>query len=76
MAANTDDPNSMFKLGICYKNSIGDEKNSLISIQYFEKAAQLLNSDAINCLASCYKRGEGVEKIDQNQLNSFKSQQS
>lgn len=61
-----DDKNKLgkvyYKMGFYYKQGIGVQQDSNEAVNYWEKAVELGNSDAMYKLALCYKYGKGVEQ--------------
>ena len=53
---------SQRKLGLCYYNGNGVEKDFSKAVYWSQKAAEAGNSGAQNNLAICYKHGDGVEQ--------------
>ena len=50
------------KLGHCYQNGIGIEKDVKKAVELYQKAAEQGNADAQNALGVCYQDGIEVEK--------------
>ncbi|RIB05600.1 hypothetical protein C2G38_2047481, partial [Gigaspora rosea] len=56
------DPEQLRTLGYNYQHGIGVEKDEKKAFEYYIKAAELGNSDAMNDLFLCYYYGIGVER--------------
>jgi TPR repeat protein len=53
---------AIFELGNCYRNGWGVKKDPVAARQYFETAANLGDTDAMNEVAWCYLEGFGGKK--------------
>ncbi|KAL0251008.1 hypothetical protein GEMRC1_000222 [Eukaryota sp. GEM-RC1] len=53
----------MNNLGDCYENGI--QKDDATAVYWYQKAADLGNSDAMFTLGFCYENGQGIQKITQ-----------
>ncbi|THC98515.1 hypothetical protein EYZ11_002023 [Aspergillus tanneri] len=53
---------AMFELGNCFRNGWGVQKDPVAARQYFETAANLGDTDAMNETAWCYLEGFGGKK--------------
>ena len=58
------------RLGCCYGNGEGVEKDEAESVKWYRKAAEQGNADAQYNLGCCYDNGHGVEK-DQVEAYAF-----
>ncbi|RIB25227.1 hypothetical protein C2G38_2013067, partial [Gigaspora rosea] len=56
------DSTQLFTLGHNYRNGIGVEKDEKKAFEYYMKAAELGNSNAMQCVSSCYRYRAGVER--------------
>lgn len=64
-AAHLGQPHSMNRLGYCYLEGLGVEKNGYEAFKWFSSATEINNIDAINNLGLCYIQGIGT-KVDQD----------
>ncbi|KAL2870075.1 tetratricopeptide repeat protein [Aspergillus lucknowensis] len=53
---------AIFELGNCFRNGWGVKKDAVAARQYFETAANLGDTDAMNEIAWCYLEGFGGKK--------------
>lgn len=53
---------AIFELGNCFRNGWGVKKDPAAARQYFETAANLGDTDAMNEVAWCYLEGFGGKK--------------
>lgn len=53
---------AIFELGNCFRNGWGVQKDPTAARQYFETAANLGDTDAMNEVAWCYLEGFGGKK--------------
>src|SRR5437879_2992662 len=58
--AETGDARAQFRLGFCYANGQGVEKDSAEAVKWFRKAADQNDAPAQSFLGFCYSNGEGV----------------
>ncbi|KAF0486653.1 SEL1 protein [Gigaspora margarita] len=56
------DAEQLFTLGYNYRHGIGVEKDEKKAFEYYMKAAELGNSDAMQNVSNCYYYGNGVER--------------
>ena len=61
-AAEQNDADAQFRLGTCYYNGIGVEKDVVEAVKWWRKAAEQNNADAQFGLGYCYVYGWGVPK--------------
>ncbi|KAL7720439.1 Protein kinase domain-containing protein [Entamoeba marina] len=59
---NTNYPDVLYELGLCYHNNILVEKDINKAIEYYERAANLNNSNALYNLGIIFSNGDGIEK--------------
>ena len=59
-ATQHDDCESQYFLGVCYLFGKGVEKNHSAAFEWFKKAADKNNVDALNALGYCYAKGIGT----------------
>ena len=52
----------MSNLGMCFYSGEGVEKNFIKAVEWYTKAAEKGNSDAMYNLGLCFHHGRGVEK--------------
>ena len=62
MEANNGKVRAMFNLGWCYQNGVGVEQSAEQAVKWYQKAADLNNTDAMFKLGVRYQNGEGVEQ--------------
>ena len=62
MAANQNDAESLYELGVCYAFGIGVKADTIKANQIWLKAANLGNTSAMYNLALSYENGWGIEK--------------
>ncbi|KAI9894168.1 MAG: hypothetical protein M1814_004022 [Vezdaea aestivalis] len=53
---------AIFELANCFRNGWGVDKDSVAAKMYYETAANLGDTDAMNEVAGCYERGDGTKK--------------
>ena len=53
---------AIFELGNCFKNAWGVKKDPVAAKQYYETAANLGDTDAMDAVAWCYLEGFGTKK--------------
>jgi len=53
---------AIFELGNCFRNGWGVEKDPVAARQFYETAANLGDTDAMNEIAWCYLEGFGGKK--------------
>lgn len=61
-AEKYDSAEAQLRLGLCYAEGKGNEKNMVEAAKWYRKAAEQGNADAQNRLGVRYDRGEGVSK--------------
>lgn len=61
MAAERGEADAQYRLGNCYAEGKGVEKNDAEAVKWYRKAAEQGNVDAQYWLGSCYFNGDGVE---------------
>ena len=59
-AAELNDSNSLYNLGVIYEAGNGEPTNSSKAKEYYEKAEKLNNSNALVNLGLMYEEGHGV----------------
>ena len=72
-AANQDHANAQYRLGLCYLDGIGVERDLKAAVGWFEKAAAQNHIPAQNRLGLCYQEGQGVKKDLQEARRLFRS---
>ncbi|KAF3928280.1 hypothetical protein AA313_de0208665 [Arthrobotrys entomopaga] len=55
---------AIFELGNCYRHGWGTEKDPVAAFNYYQTAANLGDTDAMNETAWCYLNGYGMKKKD------------
>lgn len=55
---------AIFELGNCFRHGWGTEKDPVAAFNYYQTAANLGDTDAMNETAWCYLNGYGVKKKD------------
>ena len=50
------------RIGILYGEGLGVDKDHILALKYFNKAAQLGDKEAMFCLGIAYENGYGVER--------------
>lgn len=65
------DVNSQYKLGVCYKDGDGVEKDYHEAVKWFTKAAESNHAKALRALGICYFNGEGVDNNYEKALSIF-----
>ncbi len=60
-AANQGHVEALYKLGVCYEQGIGIEKNETIAVEFYKKAVECDHIDSKFKLAECYRMGKGIE---------------
>lgn len=59
----------MNMLELCYYHGEGVKQDRKEAVEYYQKAVELENSEAMINLGNCYSYGKGVKKIIQKQNN-------
>jgi TPR repeat protein len=62
---------AMYELANCFRNGWGIKKDPAAAKQYYETAANLGDTDAMNEVAWCYTEGFGTKKDKVRQLLLF-----
>lgn len=60
-AANQGHVEALYKLGVCYEQGIGIERNEKIAVELYKKAIKYNHIDSQFKLAECYKFGKGIK---------------
>lgn len=68
-AAEQDDFEALYRLGVCHENGHGVEKNLSRAFELYHQAAQEGVTEAMAAVNRCYRNGIGVEKNRQNADN-------
>ena len=63
-AAEQEQADAQWALGVCYDDGEGVEQNLEVAAQWWLRAADLGDADAQGGLGDCYARGRGVEQDD------------
>ncbi|KAF0544221.1 calmodulin-dependent protein kinase [Gigaspora margarita] len=58
-------------LGFCYQNGIGVEKDGQKAFEYYQKSANMGNSEGTRMVGFCYQNGIGVEKDEQKAFEYY-----
>ena len=53
---------AIYELANCFRNGWGVERDPVAAKQYYETAANLGDTDAMNEVARCYEDGVGTKK--------------
>ena len=69
--AHNNDTTSQYKLGVCYLDGKGVEKNIEEGIKWLKMAADSGHAKALHVLGDCYREGEGVEKDNYKALELY-----
>ena len=62
MAADENNHDAEFMLGVCYEKGLGVEQSYQEAFDLFLKAAKQGNAKAQNAVGICYEKGQGVER--------------
>lgn len=65
MAADENNHDAEFMLGVCYEKGLGVEESYQEAFDLFLKAAKQGNAKAQNAVGICYEKGQGVERSDE-----------
>lgn len=65
MAADENNHDAEFMLGVCYEKGLGVEQSYQGAFDLFLKAAKQGNAKAQNAVGICYEKGQGVERSDE-----------
>lgn len=71
-AADQNDANGLYNLGMCYQNGYGTEKNENLAYDCFLSAAQMDHPEAINNLGGYYRTGTVVTRNLETAAEWFK----
>ena len=74
--ANKGDAKSQYKLGICYYNGYGVDKDISEAIKWFRKAAEQNDAEAEHFLGNLYRNGKGVEQDEEQALYWYERAES
>lgn len=62
---------SIDKLGVCYRDGIGTEKDYRLAVELFQKAADRGQADSLYNLGVCFEQGKGAEQDFARALDVF-----
>lgn len=62
---------AIYELGNCYRHGWGTEKDPVAAFNYYQTAANLGDTDAMNETAWCYLNGYGMKKKDKVSLHEY-----
>ena len=67
-AAERGDANGLYNLGLCRMRGIGCPRDAKLAVASLRAAAKAGHPDAMDDLAMCYERGEGVERSESTSM--------